>query len=277
MRWSIRVRPLVARRQSAARSDLAKYRKHLMVDNLVLVSPFNPEAGFDVGNAMARNRYVYCLADAAIVVSSTRDKGGTWTGAIENLREGWVPLWVKPASEQASGNAELVRRGARWLPDRKQDFSTLISAAQGVASGTPEPESPLLDLPAVVTAQRKEAGTEVRSAAATEETQDLAFVNEFQSLQPERYAETLSFYDFFLLRVKNLAAGSPLTMEQLQDRLDLAISHLGVFLKRAVSEGEIKKLSKPVRYRWQGARLRQPSMFGDDNLAAVQRNWEAED
>jgi predicted Rossmann fold nucleotide-binding protein DprA/Smf involved in DNA uptake len=255
----------------------AKYRKHLMVNNLVLVSPFNPEAGFDVGNAMARNRYIYCLADAAIVVSSTRDKGGTWTGAVENLKEGWVPLWVKPGCEEGSGNAELVRRGARWLPDGKQDFSALISAAQGVVSGTPEPESLLLDLPAVVTAQRKEAGTEVRSAAATEETQDSAAVNEVQSLQPERYAETLSFYDFFLLRLKNLAEGSPLTVEQLQDRLDLAKPQLGVWLKRAISEGQIKKLSKPVRYRWQGTRLQQPSMFRDDNLAGVQCNWEAED
>jgi predicted Rossmann fold nucleotide-binding protein DprA/Smf involved in DNA uptake len=33
----------------------AKYRKHLLSGDLVLVSPFNPEAGFNVGNAMARN------------------------------------------------------------------------------------------------------------------------------------------------------------------------------------------------------------------------------
>ncbi|HEX9584984.1 MAG TPA: DNA-processing protein DprA, partial [Gammaproteobacteria bacterium] len=35
----------------------AKYRKGLMANNVVLVSPFNPEAGFDAGNAMARNKY----------------------------------------------------------------------------------------------------------------------------------------------------------------------------------------------------------------------------
>jgi len=95
----------------------AKYRKHLMTGNLALVSPYNPEAGFDVGNAMARNRYIYCLGDGAVVVSSSRNTGGTWTGAIENLKEGWVPLWVKPGSEGTSGNVDLVRRGARWLPD----------------------------------------------------------------------------------------------------------------------------------------------------------------
>ena len=33
---------------------------------------------------------IYCLADTAIVISSTADKGGTWTGAIENLKIAWV-------------------------------------------------------------------------------------------------------------------------------------------------------------------------------------------
>ena len=33
----------------------AFYRKHLTAANLVFVSPLNPEAGFNVGNAMGRN------------------------------------------------------------------------------------------------------------------------------------------------------------------------------------------------------------------------------
>jgi predicted Rossmann fold nucleotide-binding protein DprA/Smf involved in DNA uptake len=115
----------------------ARYRKHLMNRNLALVSPFHPEAGFEVGNAMARNRYIYCLADAAVVVSSILDSGGTWTGAIENLKERWAPLWVKPGSESASGNAELVQRGARWLPDGKHDLAALIAAGQGAPPRQP--------------------------------------------------------------------------------------------------------------------------------------------
>ncbi|PTB91218.1 DNA-processing protein DprA, partial [Marinobacter sp. Z-F4-2] len=42
----------------------AKYRKYLMANNLVLLSPFYPEAGFNAGNAMQRNKYIYCLSDA---------------------------------------------------------------------------------------------------------------------------------------------------------------------------------------------------------------------
>ncbi|MGF1613818.1 MAG: DNA-processing protein DprA [Gammaproteobacteria bacterium] len=47
-----------------------KYRRHLLAKNLVLVSTFHPEAGFNAGNAMQRNKYIYCLAEAARVVHS---------------------------------------------------------------------------------------------------------------------------------------------------------------------------------------------------------------
>ena len=93
-----------------------KYRKHVLAGDLVLVSPFNPEAGFNVGNAMARNKYIYCLSDAAVVVNSTPDKGRTWNGAVENLKRDWVPLWVQPKDDPASGNAALVQKEARLFP-----------------------------------------------------------------------------------------------------------------------------------------------------------------
>ena len=94
----------------------ARYRRGLMGKNLALVSPFNPEAGFDADNAMARNKYIYCLADAGVVVTASRETGGTWNGAIESLQHGWVPLWVQKHADPKSGNAALVQQGARWLP-----------------------------------------------------------------------------------------------------------------------------------------------------------------
>ncbi|MCA9729030.1 MAG: DNA-protecting protein DprA, partial [Candidatus Eisenbacteria bacterium] len=51
-------------------STSKKYRSFLASGQATLVSPFNPEAGFDVGNAMARNKYVYCLSDCALVVAT---------------------------------------------------------------------------------------------------------------------------------------------------------------------------------------------------------------
>lgn len=118
----------------------AKYRKGLMGNHLALVSPFNPEAGFDVGNAMARNRSIYCLADAAVVIAAGREKGGTWNGAIETLRHGWVPLWIKSSRDAGSGNAELVRRGARWLPPGEPEVAALTQPAP--AGGSPHQPIP---------------------------------------------------------------------------------------------------------------------------------------
>lgn len=123
----------------------AKYRKGLMRNDLALVSPFNPEAGFNVGNAMSRNRYIYCLADAGIVVTTSKESGGTWSGAIENLKHGWVPLWVKGPADPDSGNAALVQQGARWLPSGELGVSSLASRERPDPVTT-NPTQPRLDL-----------------------------------------------------------------------------------------------------------------------------------
>ncbi|OGZ06734.1 MAG: hypothetical protein A3C93_02600 [Candidatus Lloydbacteria bacterium RIFCSPHIGHO2_02_FULL_54_17] len=118
-----------------------KYREYLMSGSLLLISPYSPEASFNVGNAMGRNKYVYCMSDAAVVVASDKDKGGTWSGAVENLKKDWVPLWAKRNPDENSGVSELVKRGARWLPEKDMSISSLVmdtnnnraeSAMQGV-------------------------------------------------------------------------------------------------------------------------------------------------
>ena len=98
-----------------------KYREHLMTGNLVLVTPFHPEAGFHVGHAMQRNKYIYCLSDAALVVHSGI-KGGTWSGAQENLKKQWVPLWVKETEDKTAGNKNIVASGGRWVTSGIDDL-----------------------------------------------------------------------------------------------------------------------------------------------------------
>ena len=90
------------------RKDL---REFLAGARLALLTPFRPDAGFRPGNAMARNKLVYASADAAVVVASG-DGGGTWTGATENLRARWVPLFVRADSSSPPGNRLLLERGA---------------------------------------------------------------------------------------------------------------------------------------------------------------------
>ena len=130
-----------------AEASSAKYRKYIMSGDLTLISPFNPESGFNAGNAMGRNRYIYCLANAAVVMDSELNRGGTWTGAIENLKGGWVPLWVRDNGRADSGNPELVMRGGRWLPDKLLDIRVLLDDNPLVTAPTltdsQAPEMPL--------------------------------------------------------------------------------------------------------------------------------------
>ena len=71
-----------------------------------------PNARWTPGRAMARNKFIYILSNAALVVECEDKKGGTWSGAIENLKSSWVPLYVRENHENALGNEELLNRGA---------------------------------------------------------------------------------------------------------------------------------------------------------------------
>lgn len=120
-------------------------RTGIQSGQLVLVSPFNPEAGFNAGNAMARNRFIYALADYALVVDSAQGEGGTWAGAIENLRHDWVPLYVRTPGEKA-GNAALIAKGGRtfeYAPNERTSIREYLDSqpdthslsVQGVLDG----------------------------------------------------------------------------------------------------------------------------------------------
>lgn len=220
----------------------ARFRPSLMNGNLALISPFNPEAGFDVGNAMARNKYIYCLADAAVVIAADKEQGGTWNGAVENLKHGWTPLWIKSHPDAHSGNAELVRRGARWLPDTPGDLAVLLSRK------APPMAEPVLDLvaePAMSMPHQEEVADQPPASVETADSR----------------MDRLSFYQLFLRRLQGLAAKTPATDQELLERLDIGKPQLQEWLKRAMAEGQVKKLSKPVRYQWQATRPEQDSFF----------------
>jgi DNA processing protein len=84
--------------------------------DLCLVTPYSPNAGFSVGAAMGRNRLIYCLADYAIVVASDAETGGTWAGATETLKNGWVPVFVLEHDKMPEGNKLLLQKGALPFP-----------------------------------------------------------------------------------------------------------------------------------------------------------------
>jgi predicted Rossmann fold nucleotide-binding protein DprA/Smf involved in DNA uptake len=104
---------------SLERAALHREHRDLILDaRLTLISPYDPLAGFNVGHAMQRNKLIYSLADAALVVNSDFEKGGTWAGAVEQLEKlRLVPVYVRSKGDVARGLESLHQRGAKLWPE----------------------------------------------------------------------------------------------------------------------------------------------------------------
>ncbi len=240
-----------------------KYRNYLMAHNLVLISTFYPEAGFNAGHAMQRNKYIYCLSDAALVVQSGT-KGGTWSGALENLKKQWAPLWVKQTNDKSAGNSAIVKAGAAWVSENIKEIDLMAFFENGAVDSGPGD-----DLFSRVAGGIKEGGSEYSSelqlgsqadCMADEEIRTQHLVTIDQPNQPVECTEggavispsveDIKFYDLFLLKVQAMCSDSPMATDELVNVLELNKAQLNVWLKKAVVDKKLRKLSKPVRYQW---------------------------
>ena len=88
-----------------------KYSQFIREKRLLLLSAVKPDAGFNTGNAMQRNKYIYAQSVATTVIKSNYNQGGTWHGAIENLKKSWVTEFCLK-NENCLGNNELIKKGA---------------------------------------------------------------------------------------------------------------------------------------------------------------------
>lgn len=121
----------------------ADYRDSLREQRLVLVSPYDPSAGFNVGHAMQRNKLIYALSDAALVVNADVDKGGTWAGAREQLDKlNFVPVYVRQAGAQSPGLDALRNSGAEPWPEPRapEEFVAALAPATAPRRAPSHPE-----------------------------------------------------------------------------------------------------------------------------------------
>lgn len=83
----------------------------------LLLSETNPYTPFNAGMAMARNKYIYLLAKKVIIVKadytikSKVKTGGTWNGAVANLKSNYPKAYVIE-NLNVKGNKELIELGA---------------------------------------------------------------------------------------------------------------------------------------------------------------------
>jgi len=253
-----------------------EHREFLLDGRLVLISRYDPRAGFNVGNAMQRNKLIYALADLALVVNSDLNKGGTWTGAMEQLeRLRLVPVFVRSTGEASAGLTALRKHGALEWPEpldvtaftavldalpiagERGPALPLTSTAPSVAApineGQPltgdEHTSTLDATMRPVTEASSEAHT---SPAASHESRttdgspEAMFrngptVSQDESSPAESLINSVREVVLRLLTV-------PMTDSQVAASLDVSVSQARAWLQRFVKEGILNTRNKPVRY-----------------------------
>ena len=117
-------------------SMLRKLRNSAVVDavqnsKLLLMSVVKPDAGFNAGIAMMRNKYIYSHSSGTVVVKADYNKGGTWTGALENLKHNWCNTYCWD-NKRYNGNSGLILKGAipideNWNGDITEQSNTTKS------------------------------------------------------------------------------------------------------------------------------------------------------
>ncbi len=194
-------------------------REALSTGRMLLLSPYHPKARFSVGGAMGRNKLIYALADYGLVADAEYKKGGTWNGAEEELRRiRAIPLFVRSEGDIANGNIKLLDFGAvPWPKVSKEDDLHQILLENGKQKIKKESGLPLFE-PISTSSDKKEE----------EKAMDI-----YQAVVP------------FILN----QLSTPMDADMLAKKLDVNKTQLSAWLKRAVSEGIVEKLSKPVRYQ----------------------------
>jgi predicted Rossmann fold nucleotide-binding protein DprA/Smf involved in DNA uptake len=101
-------------------------RRAISEGSLCLVTPYKPT----VSSAMGRNKLIYALSAATFVVACDAEKGGTWSGAVEALRQDISPVVVWTGLGAGDGNSLLVQRGAHAVDDLANLFPLPLADAE---------------------------------------------------------------------------------------------------------------------------------------------------
>jgi predicted Rossmann fold nucleotide-binding protein DprA/Smf involved in DNA uptake len=230
---------------SLAKSAVSgKYRQSIREGNLTLISPYDPDAGFNTGNAMGRNKYIYGLADYSLVISSTVDKGGTWAGAVETLRKfPDIPVFVRLEGTTPEGNQELLKKGAKPFPESpwNRPLNTLLADAMNqaiVISNLAPIQGDIFAQQTSIVPNNLPDSLEENITVTTkiEDHTDNLAKSEFKTA-----------YDLILPLILEYLR-DPKDEKSLAQKFDVQLGQMRDWLKKAVSEGKIIKNKKPVTY-----------------------------
>lgn len=228
-----------------------QYRSGLVSDRLTLVSPYDPDSRWFAYAAMDRNKLLYGLGDAALVVASSAETGGTWAGATEALQHGRVKVFVKATGAVAPGNPRLLRMGAAPFPAEPwQNLEALFTP--------PEQKNGDLFSPATKQPPPIEERTEalVQNGNGTSVSLEVSVGNATpQGVKPAEEAPPpaaaeQSCCDAYSLVIEQMLIllKEPRTNDWLADKMQVHAPQIKDWLARGIREGRIAKLKKPIRY-----------------------------
>lgn len=211
-------------------------RKAIQDGRLVLISACDPKAGFSTGNAMQRNKYIYALADVALIVNADEKKGGTWAGAIEQLEKyQHIPIYVRSTGRNSEGLNALKNNGALlWdNPTNIQDFNAVFNCYKSNCGNNKPKQISFLE------------GDNTYPDEDNIEN-NIELVKNNDSILK---TDTLLFI-YVTQLIKELTINSPKKDIELANELDVSISQMRSWLKRLVNDKVMIKETRPVKYIW---------------------------
>ena len=224
------------------RTSMNREHRNLVLDGrLLLVSPYDPQAGFHVGQAMQRNKVIYALADAGLVVETAVESGGTWTGAVEQLQKYSRTVFVRSSGVASEGLRALAGLGAKPWPEDADDAGLEATLGRCLSPVPHADEQAVLPIDPVV----------IHANPVAPDANDPS-VEEVTDYGEELYGKVRS------LVVK--ICHEPRSATEVAESLGVPKSASDRWLRRLVEEQVVTKERAPVRYQ-----ARQRSLPGLNN------------
>lgn len=240
-----------------------QHRSMIVDAKLVFISPYDPGAGFHVGNAMQRNKLVYALADAALVVNADLNKGGTWAGANEQLEKlRLVPVYVRSTGVISEGLTALRRKGAIPWPNPKnaQAFEEVFNVAVSANAGAKEdgPELFAKDGQPGSASSTQEPPMPYAQSASDRETKTAFPRMTLREGQHLSQAADIGPAEVLFATVRKEITRLlkvPMKGADVAAALNVSTAQGRAWLERLVTEGLLEKQKKPACYRVKESRL----------------------
>lgn len=164
------------------------------------------------------------LSNGTFVVASDYNKGGTWTGAIENIKNEWVNTFVWN-NNKYMGNSELIKKGGIGVESLDNIYiKELISKKVKKVD-----QLNIFDVDKTVKKVSIERENIISENKAEYDTSDFD-----------------AYYKIIDLLLNLLR--EPKSLEDVTTSLNITKSQATAWINRAINEGKIIKISRPIRY-----------------------------